>query len=192
MSYKIITISRQFGSGGRTIGKEVAERLNIPCYDAEIIEKTAKKTSLAPEFIKEHGEYAVSGWLGMLCGRDYNGHSFQDDVWNAQRAIIIELAEKGPCVIVGRCADYLLRDRKDCLKVFVHSDMKSREKRIVEVYGEREEAPAKRLKDKDKRRSAYYHFYTDSDWGDMNNYDITLNSGVLGIDKCVDLICSIY
>ena len=113
-------------------------------------------------------------------------------MWNAQRKIILELADKEPCVIVGRCADYILRDRNDCLKVFIHADMESRAKRIVEVYGEREEAPEKRLKEKDKRRSAYYHFYTDSDWGDMMNYDIALNSGELGIEKCVDIISSVY
>lgn len=193
MGYKLITISRQFGSGGRTVGKELAQRLGIKCYDSEIIDKTAQETNLAPDYIKEQGEYAVSSsWFGMLCGRDYNGHSFQDDVWNAQRKIILELAEKEPCVIVGRCADYILRDRDDCLKVFIHADMESRAKRIVEIYGEREEAPEKRLKEKDKRRSAYYHFYTDSDWGDMMNYDIALNSGKIGIEKCVDIISSVY
>lgn len=192
MSYKIITVSRQFGSGGRTIGKELADKLGIPCYDAEIIDKTAEKTKLAPDYIKEQGEYAVSSLFGMMCGRDYNGHSFQDDVWNAQRSIILELAENGPCVIVGRCADYILREREDCLKVFVHADLEARAKRIVEVYGERQLPPVKRLKDKDKRRSSYYHFYTDSDWGDMKNYDLTLNSGTLGIDNCVNIIAGIY
>lgn len=193
MSYRIITISRQFGSGGRTVGKELAQNLGIKCYDAEIIEKTAQKTTLSPEYIKEHGEYAAgAGLFGMFCARDHNGHSFQDDIWNVQRSIILELAENEPCVIVGRCADYILRDRDDCLKVFIHSDPQSRAKRIVDIYGERPEAPLKRLKDKDKRREAYYRFYTDLEWGDMANYDIALDSGRLGIDKCVDIISRIY
>lgn len=193
MSYQIITISRQFGSGGRTVGKELAKKLGVPCYDAEIVEKAAQEANLAPAFVKEEGEYAASGskLFGMLAGRDINGHSYQDDVWNAQEKVIRELAEKGPCVIVGRCADYILRSRSDCLRVFIHADMQSRAKRIVEKYGERDDAPEKRLKDKDKRRAAYYYFYTDSEWGAAENYDLTLNTGTLGIEKCVDALYSL-
>lgn len=190
MSYQIVAISRQFGSGGRTVGKELAEKLGVPCYDAEIVEKTAQETHFAPSFIKEEGEYAANGskLFGMLAGRDINGHSYQDDVWNAQRKVILELAEKGPCVIVGRCADYILKDRGDCLRVFIHADMETRAKRIVEKYGERDDAPEKRLKDKDKRRAAYYYFYTDSEWGAAENYDLSLNAGTLGIDQCVQTL----
>lgn len=194
MSYRIVAISRQFGSGGRTIGKELAKELGIPCYDAEIIEKVAEETKLSPEFVREEGEYAISSsrLFGVLSGRDMNGHSYQDDIWNAQKKVILELAEQGPCVIVGRCADYLLKDREDCLRVFIHADMESRAKRIVEVYGEREESPEKRLKDKDKRRAAYYQFYTDVQWGEAEQYDLTLNSGTLGIPKCVKTLADLY
>lgn len=100
--------------------------------------------------------------------------------------------KKKPCVIVGRCADYILRDTADCLKVFIHADMKFRAERIVKVYGERESSPEQRLRDKDKRRAAYHRFYTDMKWGHAQNYDITLNSGTLGIDRCVDIITSLY
>lgn len=194
MDKKIITISRQFGSGGRTIGKQTAEKLGIPCYDAELIEKIAEKSSFSKEYIKEHGEYALSGhWLSnALSGRDYNGHSYRDDLWIIQQKIILELAEKEPCIIVGRCADFILKDRTDCLRVFIHSDLKSRAKRIVEQYGESSITPEKRLKDKDKRRAAYYQFYTDMKWGDVQNYHITLHSGALGIDQCVKILSDLY
>lgn len=194
MSNRIITISRQFGSGGRTIGKEVAAKLGIPCYDNELIEHIAQESGFAKEYIAERGEYAAHGsWLASaFTDRDFNGHSNQDELWAAQRKVILSLAEKGPCVIVGRCADYILQDTADCLNVFIHSDMDKRAKRIVEQYGERTDAPEKRLRDKDKRRTAYYQFYTDRKWGAAENYHIALNSGALGLEKCVDILVSLY
>ncbi len=194
MQGKIITISRQFGSGGRTVGKELAAKLGIACYDAEIIEKIAKESGFAPDYIAENSEYTASrNWFtSAVNGRDFTGHSYQDDLWSIQCKVIRELAEEGPCVIVGRCADYILRGRPDCLRVFIHADMDSRAKRIVEHYGESPVAPAKRLKDKDKRRAAYYNFYTDMRWGAMENYDVALNTGALGIDACVNLLAALY
>lgn len=194
MKNRIITISREFGSGGRTIGKEVAAKLGIPCYDHELIERISEKSGFVKEYIKESGEYAASGsWLGnVLSGRDSKGQSNQDYLWNIQRNVILELAQQGPCVIVGRCADHILKDTADCLTVFIHASMEKRAERIVKVYGEREEAPEKRLKDKDKRRKVYYRFYTDSKWGVAQNYHIALDSGVLGIEKCVDIIAGLY
>jgi len=191
---RVITISREFGSGGRTIGKLVAERLGIPCYDQELIEKIEEKSGLAKEFIAERGEYTLKGgWLAnAFADRSLNGLSVQDHLWTVQRKIIIELAEEGPCVIVGRCADYILADKADCLKVFIHASMEKRAERIVEKYGESAEAPEKRLRDKDLRRSSYYHFYTDIEWGIAKNYDIALDSGVVGLDRCVDIIASLY
>ncbi len=190
MSNRIITISRQFGSGGRTIGKQVAEKLGIPCYDMEIINKIAEKSGLAKEYIAERGEYSsASNWWGtMLAGRD----QVRDDLWRMQREVILELAEKGPCVIVGRCADHILKDNADCLTVFVHASVEKRAERIVKLYGEREEKPEQRLMDKDKRRKAYYQIYTDTEWGNAVNYQISLDSGVWGIEKCVDLIAELY
>jgi cytidylate kinase len=194
MSNRIITISREFGSGGRTIGKMVAQKLGIHCYDAELLEKIAEESGFSKEYVAECGEYSVGkNWItNALSGRDYNGHSYQDDLWALQRKIILELAEKESCVIVGRCADYILKDTSDCLNVFIHADMEHRAKRIVEQYGERSESPEKRLRDKDKRRAAYYQFYTDRKWAEVKNYHIALDSGVLGIDKCVEILTDLY
>ena len=194
MSNRIIAISREFGSGGRTIGKELGAKLGIPCYDAEILEKLAEQSGFTKDYIAEQGEYANGGnWLThAFSTRDRNGHSYQDDLWALQRKIIQELAEKESCIIVGRCADYILRDDPNCLRVFIHADMESRAKRIVEQYGERPESPEKRLKDKDKRRATYYQFYTDMKWGNVANYHITLNSGALGIEKCVEILADLY
>lgn len=195
MNNRIITISREFGSGGRTIGKEVAAKLGIHCYDSELIEKIAQESGLAKEFIAEKGEYAShGGWLAnaFSYGSSYNGTSVQDYLWKVQREIILELAEKESCVIVGRCADYILRDHDNCLKVFIHAASDKRAERIVKIYGETMAAPEKRLQDKDMKRKAYYHFYTNMEWGEIQNYHITLDSGVLGIDKCVDIITDLY
>lgn len=194
MKNRIITISRQFGSGGRTIGKELAARLEIPCYDAKLIDRIAKESGFSKEYVAQRDECALSSgpFSNALADRDYYGHSFQDDLWAAQHKVILELPEKGPCVIVGRCADYILRGKADCLRVFIHSDMESRAKRIVEQYGERSDSPKTRLKDKDKRRAAYYQFYTDLKWGAVQNYHITLDSGALGIEKCVDTLALLY
>ena len=194
MSNRIITISRQFGSGGRTIGRETAARLNIPCYDAELLEKIAAESGFSRDYIADRGEYAAGGsWFAQaLSGRDYSGHSVQDDLWAIQRRLILELVEKESCVIVGRCADYILKGRADCLRVFIHADTASRAKRIVEQYGQRSDSPEKRLRDKDKRRAAYYQFYTDMKWGAAENYHIALDSGALGIETCVDVLARLY
>ena len=194
MKNRIITISREFGSGGRTVGKQVAQKLNIPCYDQELIEKIAEESGFAPAYIKEQGEYAVrAGWLSnALAGRFSNGLTTQDQLWLLQRKVILELAEKGPCVIVGRCADYIIRNEADCLTAFIHADMEKRGQRIVEIYGEREESPEKRLRDKDKRRAAYYQVYTDMTWGDARHYHVALDSGVLGIETCVSILAGLY
>lgn len=191
---RVITISRQFGSGGRTIGRQVAEKLGIPCYDQELIEQLAEKSGFTKEYIKERSEYTErGGWLAnALSGRAAGGMTNQDHIWVAQRELILELAAKGPCVMVGRCADYILQGQADCLNVFIHASMENRAERIVKMYGERDDAPEKRLRDKDKRRKAYYQFYTDTEWGRAENYHVALDSGALGIDKCVELIVSLY
>lgn len=194
MSNRVITISREFGSGGRTIGRETAAKLGLPCYDAELIEKLEEATGLSRAYIEERGEYASHGsWLSSaLSDRDRHWHSVQDDLWRVQRQVIMELAENGPCVIVGRCADYILREAAHCLNVFVYSDMAKRAERIVEQYGVRDDSPEKRLRDKDKRRAAYYQFYTGQKWGIVQNYHIALNSGALGLDTCVKIITELY
>ncbi len=194
MKNHIITISREFGSGGRTIGKQLAKKLSIPCYDEEIINQIVKESGLAETFIKESSEDApsTSWFINVLSSRDYNGHAITDDLWRIQHDVILKLAAQGPCVFVGRCADYILRDEADCLTVFIHASLEKRAERIVRVYGERTEPPKKRLLDKDKRRMAYYQMYTDMRWGDIRNYTLALDSGKIGIEKCVEMIADLY
>lgn len=191
MKNRVITISREFGSGGRTIGKKVAEQLGIPCYDSELIQKIAEESGFDAKFVQEAGEYAPGGFLSNLSSRTF-GPTNEDYLWKIQYQIISRLASQGPCVIVGRCADYILRDKADCLRVFIHADAQFRARRIVQEYGERAESPEQRLRDKDKRRAAYHRFYTNMKWGHAQNYDLTLNSGTLGIDRCVEIIRDLY
>lgn len=191
MKNRVITISREFGNGGRTIGKKVAEQLGIPCYDSELIQKIAEESGFDAKFVQEAGEYAPGGFLSNLSSRTF-GPTNEDYLWKIQYQIISRLAGQGPCVIVGRCADYILRDKADCLRVFIHADAQFRARRIVQEYGERAESPEQRLRDKDKRRAAYHRFYTNMKWGHAQNYDLTLNSGTLGIDRCVEIIRDLY
>ncbi len=193
MSYRIITISRQFGSGGRTIGKKLAEALGIKCYDREIIDKVAEQSGFDKNYISEKGEYVPGGVFGTMMNRwSYSGPTNEERIWQIQAAYIKDLAEKESCVIVGRCADYLLSERDDVLKVFIHADDEYRAERIVKLYGESDINPEKRLKDKDKHRAAYYQIYTDMTFGDALNYDVCLDSGRIGEDKCVDILKDIF
>ena len=185
---RIITISREFGSGGRTVGKKVAEQLGIPCYDSELIQKIAEESGFAENYVKEAGEYTPGSFLASALSNRAFGPTNEDILWEIQCRVISELAEKAPCVIVGRCADYILRDRKDCLHVFICSDMASRARRIVERYGQTQKAPEKRLAEKDQKRKVYYKNYTGRVWGQAQNYDICLNSGALGVDTCANMI----
>lgn len=192
--FKIIAISRQFGSGGRTIGKLLAEQLNIPLYDREIISQVAKESGFAESYVEEKGEYGSSDKAaGMFINRScYSSASNEDTIWNFQTKFIKEHAEKEPCIIIGRCADYILRNRLDVLRVFIHADMKERIKRISEVYKINDSDPEKFLHQKDKRRAAYYQFYTDIKWGDTKNFHITLDSSAFGIEKCVQILKTLY
>ena len=194
MKKKIITVSREFGSGGRTIGKRVAQQLNIPYYDKELVKQVALESGFDPKFIEEQGEFAPSrnrfayAFLGLGVPGAMGGMSASDFLWTIQHRVIRDLADKGPCVIVGRCADYILKDRDDCLHTFIHASMEFRADRIVRLYGESEQSPEKRLTDKDTRRRVNYKHYTDREWGMAQNYHITLDSGLIGIEKCVDII----
>lgn len=197
MKKTIITISREFGSGGRTIGHMVADALGIPFYDKELVDHIAVESGFAPNFIEEHGEhapgksffsyaFAPQGVPGVM-----NGLSTADFLWNIQCNVILQLAEKESCVIVGRNADYILKDRDDCLHVFVCADMDYRADRIVRLYGESEKSPVARLQEKDKRRRVNYQHYTGRSWGQAQNYDICLNSSALGIEQCVEIILNL-
>ncbi len=161
------------------------------CYDSELIEKIAAESGFSEEYVREIEENSKGRFLSVFSSRAYSLNN-EDIVWKVQCKVISELAQKGPCVIVGRCADYVLRDEADCLKVFIHADMRYRAERIVKVYGETRILAEQRLKEKDKRRAAYHRFYTDRKWGETKNYDITLDSGRLGTEKCVEILKLIY
>ena len=194
MEKKIITISREFGSGGRTIGHMVADRLGIPFYDKELVNEIAVESGFAPKFVEEHGEhspgnslfsyaFAPQGVPGVM-----NGLSTADFLWNIQCSVILQLADKGPCVIVGRNADYILKDRPECIHAYICADDAFRAERIVKLYGESEKAPEARLHEKDKRRRVNYQHYTGRTWGQSQNYDICLNSATLGLEQCADIL----
>lgn len=189
---RIITISREFGSGGGTIGRLVARKLGIPCYNQELIDKIAEESGFYKEYVDEHTEDAASGWFGLVNNRDFYGRSTQDDLFAVQARVIREVAEQGPCIIVGRCADYILRDHKDLLTVYIHASRQKRAERIVQEYGETDQEPMQRLHDKDRKRKAYYQLYTDRKWGAVENYHIALDSGVLGIERCAEIIAGLY
>lgn len=198
MKKRIITISREFGSGGHSIGKIVAETLGISFYDQELLEKIAEETGFSKDFIEEAAEYSTaknSLLFNLVMNRSLHGRtepSPADTIYFAQTKIIKSLAEKERCVIVGRCSDYILQNDIDCLHVFIYSDMEDRAKRILERYGENEKPIQKRIADKDTRRKVYYSHYTDRPWGIPQNYDLCLNSGALGEELCVNTIINIF
>ena len=190
MAKRIIMISREFGSGGRFIGEEVAKKLGIAYYDKNIIGQIAEKSGLSPEYIQENAELSPKKGLFAYAfsGRDITGKSVEDMVYEAQRNIILELAEKELCVIIGRNADYILKDRDDVLNVFIHGDMPEKIKRITGLYNVEEKEAVKMMADTDKRRRTNYNFYTDQNWGKASNYTLCLNSSQLGYDRCEMII----
>ena len=190
MTKRIITISREFGSGGRFIGEEVAKKLGIAYYDKNIINEIAEKSGLSPEYIQENAELSPKKGLFAyaFAGRDVTGKSVEDLVYEAQRKVILELAEKESCVIIGRNADYILKDRDDVLNVFIHGDMPEKIKRITGLYNVKEKEAVKMMADTDKRRRTNYNFYTDQNWGKASNYTLCLNSSQLGYDRCEMII----
>lgn len=194
MAKRIITISRQFGSGGRFIGEEVAKKLGISYYDKNIIGQIAEESGLSPKYIQENAE--LSPKKGMFAyafsGRDITGRSVEDMVYEAQRKVILEIAEKESCVIVGRNADYILRDRDDVVNVFIHADMPEKVERICRLYDVSKDEAVKMINDTDKRRRANYNFYTEQKWGMARNYTLSLNSSEVGYAMCEKLITELY
>ncbi len=199
---KIITISRELGSGGRTIGKMIANQLNIPYYDREIIDKAAEKSGLTTKYIENTEQKAQNNFLyNLAMGKSYgygilenaNNQSLPltEQVYIAQKQIIIECAKKGSCVIVGRCADAILDNHFDVFKVFIYADMKNRIERCSSQNNISKEEAQKQIKHFDKARSRNYNTFTDKEWGNRHNYDLMLNSSTLGYKKCANIICSI-
>ncbi|MDD3165423.1 MAG: cytidylate kinase-like family protein [Oscillospiraceae bacterium] len=188
----VITISREFGSGGHTIGQMVAEKLKIPFYDSLILEKAAEKSGFAQDVISEQGEYTSE--FHMM----FNNLSLasagvcedpQDKIFRIQQEIILECAKAGPCVIVGRCADYILEKAGvPTLNVFIHADLAHRKEHVLARYGQTDVSIDKRLARKDRSRKVYFKYYTDRNWGDYHNYDLSLNAGQLGEPFCAEVI----
>jgi cytidylate kinase len=197
MSAKVITISREFGSGGRTIAKAVAERLGYAYYDSALVDLIAAESGYSKDFIERHGEdaNATNSFLFNLSragSGTYDGsYGVSDKLYVIQHNLIRRLSGQEPCVILGRCADYILRDCPDALHVFIYAETAFKAERIVSLYGETDDAPEKRLVEKDKRRKVYYKNYTGRTWGMCTNYDLSLNSGKFGVDACVDIITAL-
>ena len=197
MATRIITISRQFGRGGHTVGQLVAQKLGIPLYDKVLVEKVAEEAGFVPKFVEDNSEhapgksifsyaFAPQGIPGVM-----NGMSTGDYLWNIQCKTILKMADEGPCVIVGRNSDYVLKDRKDCLHVFIHADMQTKAKRVLERYGQTEKSVESRITEKDKRRSVNYQHYTGRVWGAAENYDLCLNTGFMSLEEAADIIVTL-
>ncbi len=193
----IITIGRQFGSGGREIGERVAEYFGIRCYDKELLSRAAKESGFCQEMIESHDERPTNSFLYNLVmdtySFGYNASSFMDmpishKVFLAQFDAIKKMANEAPCVIVGRCADYALSDYKNCLNLFIYGEEEYRIKRIMEKYDLTEQKARDMMLKKDKQRQSYYNYYSSKKWGRADSYDLCLNSSKFGIEGSIRLI----
>ena len=192
----IITISRQFGSGGREIGEALAKKLNIPCYDKELISLAAKESGVDPEIFKNVDEKATNSLLYSLSmglysfGTNFNADRLpvNDKLYILQHKIIKKLADEGSCVFVGRCADYILKDRNDIVRLFIYADMDYRIERAVELKGVKRSKAEQAIHKTDKSRANYYNFYSGNRWGLTENYDLCINRTRLTTEKAVGLI----
>ena len=196
---RVITIGRELGSGGRTVGKEVARILQIPYYDRELIDEAAKESGLSSDFIENNEQEITSSFLynlamgnsytyGMLGLGGTNSMPLTMQVFLAQQKVIQKFATS-PCVIVGRCADFILRERQDILKVFIYASMEDRIKRAVEEYGYSQKKALDVITKSDKGRARHYATFTEWDWSDRRNYDMMLNAAALGVDPAAQMIC---
>ena len=196
MKNLIITISRQYGSGGRQIGQQLAKELNIPFYDKEIIDLAAKESGLAADFIRGQEQQLTQSLLFSIVTNftsnssafNPNMLSLSDQVYLAEAKAIRSLADKGSCVMVGRCADWVLEKDYDVLRVFVCAPIETRCKRAVEEYGDKAENIQKAVQSIDKQRARYCQHYCDKAWEDAENYDLCLNSGTISLAQCVAII----
>lgn len=195
----IITIARQFGSGGRAIGEKLAQKLSVDFYDKELISLAAKESGMSPEVFEKVDETAANSLLYSLSMGLYNFSSgfsamgdlpINDKLYTLQHKIIREIAAKGPCVIVGRCADYILKDKKNCISVFIHADMEYRKERAVKVHNIDKDRAEHIISKTDKSRANYYSFYSGQKWDLAGNYDLCIDSSKLTEDQIVDLIIS--
>lgn len=200
MKKKIITISREYGSGGREVGLTVAKKLGMEFYDKELIEAAAKEIGFPVDLIADREQRLTNSLLynfamGTLYGISYPKEPkitelpLTEQIYQAQKKAIEEAAKRGSCIFIGRCADYILKSRPDVLRVFIYADRDIRKRRAIEEYGEIEEYIDEFMYQTDKRRRIHYENYTNQKWGSRENYDLMLNSGDLGLEKCVELLC---
>lgn len=196
----VITIGRQFGSGGREIGEKVAAYFGIKCYDKELLTRAAKESGFCEEMIQCHDERPTNSFLYNLVmdtySFGYNTSSFVDmpishKVFLAQFDTIKNIAKEGPCIIVGRCADYALHDLDNCIHFFIYGDDDCKIKRIMQKYDLTEDKARDMIIKKDKQRQSYYNYYSSKKWGRADSYDFCLNSSVLGVEGTVKLIIQI-
>lgn len=187
--HTIITIAREYGSGGRYVGKLIADKLGIKFYDKEIIEKLAEETGLSKEYIENNEEKRNK--LDTFNNGYYFGLNNRDELFLKESELIKELASKQSCVIIGRCADFILKDREDVTKVFIYSNMKNKIKRATAIYGLDEEKAEKEINRINKLRANHYKYYTENEWNNNSNYDICINSDTLGVEKTAELICEL-
>lgn len=185
----IITISREYGSGGRYVGRLIADKLGIKLYDKDFITKVAEETGLSEEYIEEKEQ--SRNILDSLNNGYYAGLNNADELFLKESELIKKVADEESCVIIGRCADFILKDRKNVIKVFVYSTMEDKIKRATEIYGFDKSKAEKEIIRIDKLRANHYKYYTDKDWNDHSNYDICINSDILGVEKSADIICNI-
>ncbi len=190
MKHKVITISRDYGSGGRIIGKRLAEELNIHFYDNEIIDMAAKELGLDTKAIYDVVEKKSSSFMYTLSTTHFE-LPLNDQVYSAQSKVIRHLASKGPCIIVSGCADYILQEYNNVYSIFIHATIESRMQRVKAEYDEEHDDLRKYVKKKDKNRKKYYNYYTDRKWGVADNYHVTIDSDI-GIDVTVDMIKRLY
>ena len=189
-----ITIGRQFGSGGRETGKKVAQALGIPYYDKELLAIAAKESGLSHQFLQDYDEKPTNSFLYSLVMGQHHlstgmpGSTVEQMAANAQREAVLSVAEKGSCVIVGRCADYILRDKPGLIRVFISADYENRIQRICHRDGVTEKEAEENMRKMDKARASYYSFHTDRKWNDASNYDLCINSSRKGIDTAVEQI----
>ena len=193
----VITIGRQFGSGGRKVGRLLAEKLDIPYYDKELLAEAAKNSGICQEIFENHDEKPTRSLLFSLVtgvqmhgdpGSMYMDMPLNHRIFLAQFDAIRRIASEGPCVIVGRCADYVLRDKPNAVSVFVKADIRQRVERAVSLYGVDPARAEETVRKADKQRASYYNYYATATWGDVNNYDLCVDTGKLGIDGTVELI----
>lgn len=190
MKNVIFTIGRQYGSGGRLIGEKLAKELGIPFYDKELLTLAAKESGFCEEIFETHDEKPTSSFLYSLVMGGYGSDSMplNHKLFLAQFETIKKVAKQGPCVIIGRCADYALEEMPNVVNVFIHADIKERAKRAVEEYGEDPKHVESIINKTDKKRASYYNYYSDKKWGAMDTYHLSIDSGKIGIDNAVKLI----